>query len=218
SFFEIGLSLSLLAVLVAFNWTSKERTSSLLIAEYQEIVEEEEQIPITLYDPPPPPEIPRIPQIPDIITVVDDDIDIASTLDFSDLETGDFIKDYIYRGTKQVIEDPKDVEETVPFVIVEVKPLFQGKEAEKFRDWIYSQLVYPEEALTNNIQGTVRISFTVNTDGTLSDIKSIKKTDPLLEECVIEIVKKSPKWTPGRQQNKPVKVPYQVPILFKIQQ
>jgi protein TonB len=76
----------------------------------------------------------------------------------------------------------------------------------------------PEEALNNNIQGTVRISFTVNTDGTLSDIKSVKKTDPILEECVIAIVKKSPKWTPGQQQNKPVKVPYQVPIVFKIQE
>jgi protein TonB len=221
SFFEIGLSLSLLAVLVAFNWTSKEKVASSLIAEHQEIVEEEEQVPITQQEPPPPPEIPKIPQIPDIITIVEDNVDISSEFDFSESESNDLLHDLTYVERKQqVVDNVEDVEESIPFAIVEVKPKFQGKDASEFTNWIYSKLAgnYPEEALANNIQGIVRISFTVNTDGTLSDIKSIKKTDPLLEDCVIEIVKKSPKWTPGRQQNKPVKVPYQVPIVFKIQQ
>jgi protein TonB len=220
-FFEIGLGLSLLAVLVAFNWTSREKVAGLLIAEHQEIVEEEEQVPITQQEPPPPPEIPKIPQIPDIITIVEDNVDISSDFDFSESESNDLLQDLTYVEKKQqVVSDFEDVEESIPFAIVEVKPKFQDKDASEFTNWIYSKLAgnYPEEALANNIQGIVRISFTVNTDGTLSDIKSIKKTDPLLEDCVIEIVKKSPKWTPGRQQNKPVKVPYQVPIVFKIQQ
>jgi protein TonB len=220
-FFEIGLSISLLAVLVAFNWTTKEKAASLLVADHQEIVEEEEQVPITQQEPPPPPEIPKIPQIPDIITIVEDDVDISSDFDFSESESNDLLQDLAYVEKKpQVVEEVEDIEESIPFAIVEVKPMFQGKDAGEFTKWIYSKLEgnYPEEALANNIQGVVRISFVVNTDGTLSDIKSIKKTDPLLENCVIEIVKKSPKWTPGRQQNKPVKVPYQVPIVFKIQQ
>jgi protein TonB len=221
-FFEIGLSLSLLVVLVAFNWTSREKIASVLVAAHQEIIEEEEQVPITQQEPPPPPEIPKIPQIPDIITIVEDDVDIASDFDFSESESNNnLFNDLAYVDKKvQVVEEVEEVEESIPFAIVEVKPLFQGKDAGEFTKWIYSKLEgnYPEDALANNIQGLVRISFVVNTDGSLSDIKSIKKTDPLLENCVIEIVKKSPKWTPGRQQNKAVKVPYQVPIVFKIQQ
>ncbi|MDR0724864.1 MAG: energy transducer TonB, partial [Prevotellaceae bacterium] len=89
----------------------------------------------------------------------------------------------------------------------------------EFVKWIYARLQgnYPQAAQENNIQGTVRVSFTVNVDGSLSDIRSLRKIDPILEDCVIELVKKSPKWTPGRQQNKPVRVTYQVPVVFKLQ-
>ncbi|MDR0385001.1 MAG: energy transducer TonB [Prevotellaceae bacterium] len=217
-FFEIGLVLSLVVVLVAFNWTSREKTGSMLIAEHQEIVEEEEQVPITEQEPPPPPEIPKIPQIPDVIDIVEDDVDISSEFDFSESEANDLFQDLTYVEKKQQeIKDEEEVDDVIPFAIVEVKPMFQGKEAGEFVKWIYSNLVYPPTATENNIQGTVRVSFTVNIDGTLSEIKSLRKVDPILEDCVIDIIKKSPKWTPGRQQNKPVKVTYQVPISFKLQ-
>ncbi|MDR1582546.1 MAG: energy transducer TonB [Prevotellaceae bacterium] len=218
-FFEIGLSLSLLAVLVAFNWPSREKTASLLVADHQEIVEEEEQVPITQQEPPPPPEMPKIPQIPDVIDIVEDDVDISSDFDFSESESNDnLLHDLAYVEKKQqVVGDAEEVDEVIPFAVVEVKPTFQGKEAGEFVKWIYANLTYPQAAIENNIQGVVRVSFTVNIDGSLSDIKSLRKIDPILEDCVIALVKKSPKWTPGRQQNKPVKVTYQVPVLFKLQ-
>ncbi|MDR1593530.1 MAG: energy transducer TonB [Prevotellaceae bacterium] len=220
--FEIGLALSLLIVLVAFNWTSREKTASMLVADHQEIVEEEEQVPITEQAPPPPPEIPKILQIPDVINIVEDDVDISSDFDFSESESNDnLFQDLAYVEKKQqVVEEAEEVDEVIPFAVVEVKPTFQGKEAGEFVKWIYGKLQnnYPQAAVENNIQGVVRVSFTVNVDGTLSDIKSLRKVDPILEDCVIELVKKSPKWTPGRQQNKPVKVTYQVPVQFKLQQ
>jgi protein TonB len=216
-FFELGLCLSLLVVLVAFNWTSREKTAGVLITEHQEIVEEEERVPITQQEPPPPPEIPKIPQIPDVIDIVENDVDISSDFDFSESESNDLFHDLAYVEKKQVVEEAEEVDEIIPFAVVEVKPTFQGKEAGAFVNWIYSKLQYPQVAIDNNIQGTVRVSFTVNVDGSLSDIKSLRKIDSILEECVIELVKKSPKWTPGRQQNKPVKVTYQVPVQFKLQ-
>jgi protein TonB len=118
---------------------------------------------------------------------------------------------------KQIVEDAEEIDEIIPFAIVEDKPKFQGEDAKTFVDWINSKVVYPQQAIENNTQGTVRVSFTVNIDGSISDVRSLGKIDPLLEDCVIEIVKKSPKWTPGRQQNKPVKVTYQVPVVFKLQ-
>jgi protein TonB len=214
--------LSLLAVLFAFNWTSSEKAASMLVMDRQEIIEEEEQVPITQQELAPPPEAPKIPQIPDVIDIVEDDVDISSDFDFSESENNNLFQDLAYvdkKGTG-VVQEVEEVDEVIPFAIVEDKPMFQGKEAKEFVKWIYSKLDgnYPQQAVENNIQGTVRVSFTVNTDGTLSDIKSLRKIDPILEDCVIEIVKKSPKWTPGRQQNKPVKVTYQVPVLFKLQQ
>jgi protein TonB len=220
-FFEIGLTVSLLAVLVAFNWTTREKGDSLLVAERQEMVEEEEQVPITQQEPPPPLEIPKIPQIPDVIDVVEDDVDISSDFNFSESESNDLFQDLAYVEKKQqVVQEAEEIDEVIPFAVVEEKPKFQGKDADEFVKWIYSKLLnnYPQAAVENNIQGTVRVSFTVNTDGTLSDIKSLRKNDPILEDCVIELVKKSPKWTPGRQQNKPVKVTYNVPVIFKLQQ
>jgi protein TonB len=219
-FFEIGLGLSLCAVLVAFNWTAREKAEVLLVTPHQEIVEEEEQVPITQQEPPPPPEIPKIPQIPDVILVVEDDVDIKSEFDFSESETNDLFQDLAYvERNHQVVREEKEVDEIIPFAIVEEKPKFQGKDAGEFVKWINSKLLnnYPQAAIDNNLQGTVRVSFTVNVDGTLSDIKSLRKVDPILEDCVIEIVKKSPKWIPGRQQNKPVKVTYQVPVVFRLQ-
>jgi protein TonB len=219
-FFEIGLGVSLLVVLVAFNWTTREKGESTLIAEHQEIVEEEEQVPITQQEPPPPPEIPKIPQIPDVIDIVEDDVDISSDFDFSESETNDLLQDLAYVEKKQqVVKEDEEVDEIIPFAVVEKKPMFQGKDAGEFVKWIYGKLDgnYPQAAVENNIQGKVFVSFTVNIDGTLSDIRSMRKTDPILEECVIGIIKKSPKWTPGQQQNKPVKVTYQVPVQFRLQ-
>jgi protein TonB len=216
-FFEIGLGMSLIVVLVAFNWTTKEKTGNLLIAEHQEIVEVLELVPITM-EPPSPPEIPKIPQIPDVIDIVDDEVIINMNIDLTESERDIFLgTDYIPK--KQEVIDKEEVIEIIPFAIVEKKPLFQGKDADEFVKWINSKLAnnYPQAAIDNNLQGTVRISFTVNIDGTLSDIKSLRKVDPILEECVIELVKKSPKWTPGQQQNKPVKVTYQVPVVFRLQ-
>ena len=217
-FLEIGLSLALLAVFVAFNWKSSEKPEAMLIAGHQEIIEEEEQVPIT-EQMPLPQEIPQIPQIPEIIDIVDDEVDIPFDLDLSSVETGVFTGDDYLPQTPKV-KDEEEIVEIIPFAVVEKKPLFQGQDASTFRDWINSQIEqqgYPASALENNIQGTVYLSFTVNTDGSLSDIKSVRKVDPILADAVIEIVKKSPKWTPGSQQNKPVKVPYQVPVVFRLQ-
>jgi TonB family protein len=160
------------------------------------------------------------------IAEVEDDADISPDSDSSESKSNDLLQDSTYVEIKQqaakeaeeVDKEVEEVDEVIPFAIVEEKPRFQGKDASEFVKWIYGQLDgnYPQEAVKNNIQGKVYVSFTVNVDGTLSDIRSIRKTDPILEECIIGIVKKSPKWTPGRRQNKPVKVTYQVPIQFRL--
>jgi hypothetical protein len=98
--------------------------------------------------------------------------------------------------------------DAIPFSEVDEKPLFQGKEATEFVKWIYSQLhgIYPAE-------GLVQVSFTINKDGAISDLKSLKEVDPLFENAVMEFVRKSPVWTPGKDKDRKVIFTYQVPVL-----
>ena len=102
-FLEIGLSLALLAVFVAFNWKSSEKPEAMLIAGHQEIIEEEEQVPITEQMPLPQ----EIPQIPEIIDIVDDEVDIPFDLDLSSVETG-ILKDIGYNEYRIVRLNKKD--------------------------------------------------------------------------------------------------------------
>ena len=215
-FFEIGMAVALALVLAAFSWTTKEKKVS-LIAERQEIVEEEESVPITQQEPPPPQEIPQVQQLSEEIVIMDDEVKIDSNFDFSTEDTKDLITHMGYVEKKEGPKEEIVEEETIPFAIVEKKPLFQGGDANSFTKWVNSKIDYPLSAQENNIQGTVYLSFDVGVDGSLSNIKVIRGVDPLLDQEALRVVKMSPKWTPGRQQNKAVKVSYQFPVKFQLQ-
>lgn len=217
-FFEIGLAIALAIVLGAFNWTTREKKVS-LVAERQEIVEEEENVPITQQEPPPPQEIPQVQQLSEEIIIMDDDVKVEANFDFSTEDTkNNLITQMGYVEKKEVVKDEeKDADEVIPFAVVEEKPMFMGGDANQFTKWVSSKVVYPPAAQENNIQGSVIMSFDVEKDGSLTNIKIMRSVDPLLDQEAIRVVKLSPKWTPGRQQNKPVKVSYQFPIAFKLQ-
>jgi protein TonB len=115
----------------------------------------------------------------------------------------------------------KAVPDTMSYNDVEIKPQFKNKDVTEFRVWINEQINrkyggYPSLAKDNNIQGTVRVAFMIDTDGSLSDVKIVGKVDPTLDDAVLEIVKESPKWKPGSHKGKKVKIPLQIPIVFKM--
>jgi protein TonB len=99
---------------------------------------------------------------------------------------------------------------------VEVMPLFKGGDIEKFREWVLQKTKYPELAMVNNIQGIVYISFIVERDGTVSNVKVVKGVDPLIDNEAKKTVESSPKWTPGRQSGKAVRVTYLIPLNFRL--
>jgi len=220
-FFEIGLALSLLFVFVAFNWTTKEKQEAVLVAERSEIVEEEEQVPITESEPPPPPEVQQQIQIPETIDIVDDDIEIASDFDFSVTESENLIGDLKYVEKKQEeVKKEEVVEEVIPYAFVEKKPSFNGKDPkDAFPDWVENKCNYPEEARANGIQGSVRVALDVETDGTVTNVRvtNAGSVDPLLAEETLRVVKSSPKWEPGSQNGKKVKVPFTFSVNFVFQ-
>ena len=210
-FTEIGCIVALALVYFGLEYSSA-KTNTALLEEIDMMVEMEEMIPITFDTPPPPPEMPKIPVLSDQIDIVDDDIEIEEIVinleDHKDL--GVEIIDYI-----PVEEDEVD-EETLPFVMVEQKPKFNGGDANEFSKWVNSRLQYPQICIENGRQGRVTISFTIKTDGTLSDVKVLRGVDPALDQEAVRVVKSSPKWTPGKQRDRAVAVSYTFPVIFQL--
>ncbi len=211
-FIEIGFVVSLLIVLFAFEWTTKEKKESVMQAESTEIIEEE-IIPITQDTPPPPPETPQMPVMSDLIEIVDDDIvvenDIINLED--DANLGVEIIDYVEQVEDEVVE-----EETIPFMFVEEKPKFNGGDANEFSKWVGKNLVYPDIAKENGVSGRVMLQFTINPDGSLSNIIVLRGVDESLDKEAVRVVSQSPKWTPGRQRDRAVKVSYTFPVIFQL--
>ena len=212
-FREIGLIIVLGVVLLAFEWSSAEKAETANLAVQEQVVEEE-FIPVTQQEQLPPPEAPKIPVLSDIIDIVDDDIVVTDNL-FIDMEDdasiGVEIMDYV-----AVVEEEEVEEEAIPFALVEEKPKFQGGDANDFSKWVNSKLVYPELAKENGVQGRVTLQFTVYTDGSVRDVKVLRGVDPSLDKEAVRIVSSSPKWTPGKQRERPVKVTYTFPVLFQL--
>ena len=212
-FIEVGLCFSLFVTLAAFQWGTRDANVSVLEEETQ-MIEEEEIIPITQETPPPPPETPKIPVLSDQIDIIDDDIKVDDDL-FMNLEDdanlGVEIGDYIEEVQEEVIE-----EEAIPFQLVETRPSFNGGDANEFSKWVNSRLVYPEIAKENGVQGRVTLQFTVEKDGSVTNVKVVRGVDPSLDKEAVKVVSSSPKWTPGKQRDRAVRVTYTFPVIFQL--
>lgn len=103
-----------------------------------------------------------------------------------------------------------------PFTVVEVMPVFPGGQTALVQ-YIASHLKYPPVAQENGVQGRVFVSFVVGEDGYVEDVQVIKGVDPSLDKEAVRVVKSLPRWTPGNQQGKPVRVRYSVPVIFALQ-
>jgi TonB family protein len=112
----------------------------------------------------------------------------------------------------------KNSEEDTPFVKVEKMPTFQGGDFNKFRNWVQSNVKYPQEAQEKALQGRVVFSFVVEKDGSVSEFQALQSPDKVLTDEVERVFKTSPKWEPGEQLGEKVRVKYTVPIVFQIKQ
>ncbi|MEZ7884618.1 hypothetical protein SDC9_149772 [bioreactor metagenome] len=213
-FREIGLIAVLLIVLAGFEYKTYDKTVA-DIGDNSATFIEEENIPLTQETPPPPPEMPKIPVVSEQIEIVDDNIKITDKIDFSTEDRKDLgveIKEYS-KGSGKVEEE---IEEDIPFQVVEEKPSFQGGDENTFTKWVLERLVYPETAKDNGVQGRVILSFTVSTDGSITNVSVLRGVDALLDKEAIRVVSSSPKWKPGKQRNKPVRVKYTFPVIFQL--
>lgn len=213
-FILIGLVVALGISLLAFEWTTKpSEVESLGTLDAVQV--EEEVIPITRQEevkvtPPPPVTVVEVLNIVDNTAQVNDDLSI-----FDSEATNETLVDVapIVIETKQ--EEEKE-EDTQVFIIVEEMPEFPGGEA-ALRAFIAKSINYPVIAQENGIQGKVYVTFVVDKDGGISEAKVARGVDPSLDKEALRVVNMLPKWKPGKQRGKPVRVSYTVPISFVLQ-
>lgn len=103
------------------------------------------------------------------------------------------------------------------FQLVEVKPSFQGGDANTFSKWVAQHLEYPVIAKNDGVEGRVMVEFTVKYDGRVADVRVIRGVDPLLDAEAVRVVSSCPRWEPGRVRGEAVDVTYTFPVIFQLQ-
>ncbi|QUB47732.1 TonB family protein [Prevotella sp. oral taxon 475] len=112
--------------------------------------------------------------------------------------------------------EPKPEVETKIFEVVEQMPTFPGGDA-ALMEFLRKNVVYPVVAQENGVQGRVVISFVVERDGSITDVKVARSVDPSLDREAARVVKSMPNWIPGKQNGSSVRVKYNVPVSFRLQ-
>ncbi len=125
-------------------------------------------------------------------------------------ESGEVLK------AKQVVVTEQPKEETKVFDVVEQMPQFPGGPQALF-EYLSSHIKYPVVAEENGVQGRVIVTFVVERDGSITDVKVAKSVDPSLDKEAQRVVKSMPRWIPGKQNGAAVRVKYTVPVTFRLQ-
>ncbi|MGF7140866.1 energy transducer TonB [Roseimarinus sediminis] len=210
-FVQLGLVISLGIVLTAFNINDRVKSADTLGTLATEEIEDE-VIPITRQEEIKPPPPPPPPKVVEVLTIIDDDVELEEEFEFESTEADDeTIIDAV-----PVIDADESEEESEVFVIVEDMPEFPGGEL-ALRKWIASNVDYPVIAAENGIQGKVYVQFVVDKDGSVTNARIARGVDPSLDQEALRVVNNLPRWKPGKQRGKPVRVSYTVPINFQLQ-
>ena len=207
----IGYVVVLAFMFVAFEWTQRDVKidTSQAVAD---VVFEEEIIPITETPEqatPPPPEAPKVAEL---LEIVDDQADIEEPTTI--LNEDNTPKVEVKYVPVQVVEE--EPEEQTIFEVVENMPGFPGGQA-ALMQYLAKNIKYPAIAQENGTQGRVIVQFVVNKDGSIVDAKVVRSVDPYLDKEALRVINTMPKWKPGMQRGKPVRVKFTVPVMFKLQ-
>jgi len=210
----MGLVIALAVLFVGFEYGTRDL--EVATDDGSGVVIDEEEIDITLQnEPPPPPPEPEVIKAPEIIEIVEDnqeveDVEIQSSEDdASKAQTNVYVA--------PVVEEEEEEDENFVFITVEHMPEFPGGDAALLK-WIADHINYPTIAQENGIQGRVSCSFTVNADGSVEDVKVARSVDPNLDKEAVRVLSMLPKFKPGEQRGKKVRVKYSVPVRFRLQQ
>ena len=217
-YFVIGLSSVLAVTWGAVEYKSYDR--QLNFDGVSMLEDDEEDIPITeqLKTPPPPP--PPPPPAPEVIEIVEDEEEVEETvIESTESDEEMIIEDIV------VEDDFEDID--VPFAVIEDVPIFPGCERvakserrtcfqDQMNKHIRKNFRYPDIAQAMGIQGRVYVNFIISKDGSITNIR-MRGPDKNLENEAARIIGRLPKMTPGKQRGRAVRVPFSIPITFRLQ-
>ena len=115
----------------------------------------------------------------------------------------------------EVLPEPPP-EEPVKYSLLEAKPRFQDGDVGQFSHWVNENLKYPQKAVKDSLQGRVTLQFTIEKDGSVTDVRVLRGCAPILDEEAVRVVSQSPKWTPGYVKGEPVRVVFNFPVVFQL--
>lgn len=207
----VGYMVVLACMFVAFEWSHRDIKidTSQAVAD---VVFEEEIIPITEtpeQQAPPPPEAPKVAEL---LEIVDDKAQVDEPTAIFDEDNAPKVE--VKYVPVQVVET--EPEEQTIFEVVEHMPEFPGGQA-ALMQYLAKNIKYPTIAQENGTQGRVIVQFVVNRDGSIVDAKVVRSVDPYLDKEALRVINTMPKWKPGMQRGKPVRVKYTVPVMFRLQ-
>ncbi|MGI9550254.1 MAG: energy transducer TonB [Aurantibacter sp.] len=217
-YFLAGLALAMLLTYIALEWKTYDNHNDYDIA--MNIADElMEEVPVTEHLKTPPPVTP--PVTPPVIEIVEDEKDIEESV----IESTETNQDEEVMEVEEV--EVAEVDEDVPvdFIVVEDVPVFPGCEHESDKRACFQKMIgkhvarnfrYPEIAQEMGVQGRVYIRFVIQKDGSIGSVE-MRGPDKNLEKEAARIIGKLPKMTPGKQRGRAVRVPFSLPITFKLQ-
>lgn len=215
----IGFVVILSAVLVAFEWTQRER-KEISTEPVFAMAPEEDMIPITpnkeIQAPPPA----AAPKVAEILNIVEDETELVE----EEVETTEEVNQAVVTqtgtgtpsATGPVGPVMEEVDENQIYEIAEVAPEFPGGEAALLK-WLSENIKYPSICREQGVQGRVFASFVVNKDGTIVDIKILRSPDANLSKEAERVLKIMPRWRPGMQGGRTVRVKFSLPVMFRLQ-
>ncbi|MEC9108867.1 MAG: energy transducer TonB [Bacteroidota bacterium] len=216
-YFAIGLALMVFLSYGAINYKVYDKSALDLDKVSMDALDEEE-VPVTEQVVPPPPPPPP-PPAPEVIEIVEDEEEVEETV----IESTETDEEEIIEVV-EVIEEYEDID--VPFAVIEDVPIFPGCERvnkserrncfqEQMNKHIKRNFRYPEIAQEMGIQGRVYVNFIISKNGNITNIR-MRGPDKNLEKEAERIIAKLPRMTPGKQRGRPVRVPFSIPITFRL--
>ncbi len=210
----MGMIVGLAVMFVGFEWSSREITIAQDEGVADVIAEEEVEITRQENAPPPPPP-PPAPAVAEVLTVVEDDVQLDDVDILSSEDDASTAQVQTYTPPAVVEEEEEESAQQI-FTVVEEMPEFPGGQGALLQ-YLSKSIKYPVIAQENGIQGRVSCSFVVEKDGSVTDVQVLRGVDPSLDKEAIRVITAMPKWKPGKQRGKPVRVKYTVPVTFRLQ-
>lgn len=204
---NIGLCSSLLLVILAFEWRTYDSSGIMDLGQVEDDFEDIMEIPPTEQPPPPPPKV----QLPEIIEVPDEE-EIEEEIEVElDVEVTEetVIEDIVFE------EAPEEEEVDEVFTIVEDQPEFPGGMA-AFYKYVGDNMKYPSQARRMGIEGRVYVQFVVDKVGNVTEVKAVKGIGAGCDEEAERVLREAPKFKPGKQRGRAVKVRMVLPIIFRL--